>query len=106
MIGDEKGKKRATRGTLRKQGMLPVWFTQASDYDLVKPTDKISILGLDTFAEGKNLPVEIKHEDGSVDKIEVSHTFNQNQIAWYKAGSALNLMDTAAKERAAASASA
>lgn len=91
---------------LKKQGMLPLWFTKASDYDLVKPTDKISILGLESFAEGKNLPVEIKHEDGSVDKIEVSHTFNQGQIEWFKAGSALNLMATAAKAREAASASA
>ncbi|CED84433.1 aconitate hydratase [Phaffia rhodozyma] len=77
---------------LKKQGMLPLWFSKASDYDLVKPTDKISILGLDTFAEGKNLNVELKHEDGSVDKIEVSHTFNQGQIEWFKAGSALNKM--------------
>jgi aconitate hydratase len=67
--------------------MLPLWFTKASDYDLVKPTDKISILGLDTFAEGKNLDVEIKHESGEVDKIEVSHTFNAGQIEWFKVSS-------------------
>jgi aconitate hydratase len=84
--------------------MLPLWFTNKADYDLIQPSDKVSILGLDKFAEGKNLAVEVKHEDGSVDNIEVSHTFNAGQIEWFKAGSALNLMATAARAREAAAA--
>lgn len=58
----------------------------------VQPTDKISILGLASFAPGKPLDCEIKHADGSVDKIKLNHSFNDLQITWFKAGSALNRM--------------
>ena len=86
----------------KKQGLLPLWFKDAADYDKISGTDKISILGLDKFAPGKDLDVEITHKDGSKDKIQVSHTFNASQIEFFKAGSALNLMAKAAKERDAA----
>jgi aconitate hydratase len=77
---------------LKKQGLLPLKFVNAADYDKVKEDDKVSVGGLTSFAPGKNLKVTLKHADGSSDSFEVSHTFNQEQIAWFKAGSALNLM--------------
>ncbi|KAJ9100651.1 hypothetical protein QFC21_003696 [Naganishia friedmannii] len=75
---------------------------QAADYEKFSGSDKVSILGLDKFAPGKNLDVEITHKDGSKEKIQVSHTFNAGQIEFFKAGSALNLMAAAAKKRDAA----
>jgi len=86
----------------KKQGLLPLWFKDPADYDKISGTDKISILGLDKFAPGKDLDVEITHKDGSKDTVQVSHTFNESQIGFFKAGSALNLMAKAAEERAAA----
>jgi aconitase A len=86
----------------KKQGLLPLWFKDPADYDKISGTDKISILGLDKFAPGKDLDVEITHKDGSKDTVQVSHTFNESQIGFFKAGSALNLMAKAAVERAAA----
>lgn len=77
---------------LKKQGMLPLTFVDPADYDKIKSTDKISILGLGTFAPGKPLICEVKHVDGSVDKFNLNHTFNEGQIAWFQAGSALNRM--------------
>jgi len=77
---------------LKKQGMLPLWFKNEADYDKIKGTDKLSILGLKEFAPGKDLSLEVTHKDGSKDTIPVSHTFNEGQIGWFRAGSALNLM--------------
>lgn len=98
---------------LKKQGMLPLTFANPADYDKVRiylsspisavtrshstqfqiqPTDKISILGLAKLAPGKPLEAEIKHADGKVDKIKLNHTMNEQQIGWFKAGSALNRM--------------
>ncbi|KAG7571528.1 hypothetical protein FFLO_00544 [Filobasidium floriforme] len=81
---------------LKKQGMLPLWFKNEADYDKIKGTDKISILGLKEFAPGKDLSLEVTHKDGSKDTIPVTHTFNEGQIGWFRAGSALNLMAKAA----------
>jgi aconitate hydratase len=61
----------------KKQGLLPLWFANPEDYDKIKGTDKLSIVGLDKFAPGKNLKVLITHKDGSKDEFEVSHTFNE-----------------------------
>ncbi|XP_029645890.1 aconitate hydratase, mitochondrial [Octopus sinensis] len=77
---------------LKKQGMLPLTFANSADYDKIQPTDRISILGLKTFAPGKPLTCEVKHEDGSTDTFLLHHTFNEGQITWFKAGSALNRM--------------
>uniref|UniRef100_A0A182IXZ9 Aconitate hydratase, mitochondrial n=1 Tax=Anopheles atroparvus TaxID=41427 RepID=A0A182IXZ9_ANOAO len=76
---------------LKKQGLLPLTFANPADYDKVQPHSKISILGLDKFAPGKQLDCEIK-TDGKVDKIKLNHSFNEQQIEWFKAGSALNRM--------------
>jgi aconitate hydratase len=77
---------------LKKQGLLPLKFANTADYDKVREDDRVSITGLATFAPGKNLKITLKHADGSSDSFEVTHTFNQEQIEWFKAGSALNLM--------------
>ena len=77
---------------LKKQGMLPLTFANASDYDKIQEDDKLSIIGLIDFAPNKPLKLIIKHKDGSEETIQVNHTFNESQIAWFKAGSALNLI--------------
>lgn len=83
---------------LKKQGMLPLTFDNPSDYDKIQPTDKISLLGLKNLAPGKPVDCEIKHKDGKVDKIKLNHSFNDLQIQWFKAGSALNRMKELAKK--------
>jgi len=75
---------------LKKQGMLGLTFANEADYDLVKEDDKFSFIDLKDFAPGKQLTVEIVHNDGSKDTIKVNHTYNEQQIDWFKAGSALN----------------
>ncbi|KZT03160.1 aconitate hydratase [Laetiporus sulphureus 93-53] len=89
---------------LKKQGMLALTFVDPADYDKVQPDDRVSILGLQEFQPGKNLTLELKHKDGSKDKISLAHSFNEGQIAWFKAGSALNLMAAHAKAKAQAQA--
>jgi aconitate hydratase len=84
---------------LKKQGMLPLTFNDKADYEKVKPDDKVSILGLETFQPGVPLQCKLDHSDGSSDTIVLDHTFNAQQIDWFKAGSALNRM----KEVAASS---
>lgn len=78
---------------LKKQGMLPLTFENPADYDKIDPTDRIDIVGLTDFQEGKPLKGVIKSKDGSKKaEITLQHTFNAGQIGWFKAGSALNLM--------------
>ena len=77
---------------LKKQGMLGLTFANPSDYDLVKEDDSFDIIGLTEFAPDKQLNVVLNHADGSKHEIKVNHTYNQNQIEWFKAGSALNLI--------------
>jgi len=77
---------------LKKQGMLALTFADKNDYEKIRENDKISVLGLTTFAPGKNLTISVKHADGTSDQFEVVHTYNQQQIDWFKAGSALNAM--------------
>ncbi|KAK0437814.1 aconitate hydratase [Armillaria borealis] len=84
---------------LKKQGMLALTFANAEDYEKVKPSDKVDILGLESFAPGKNLTLRLKHEDGSSEEIPLAHSFNEGQIEWFKAGSALNLMAAKAKSQ-------
>ncbi len=77
---------------LKKQGMLPLTFSNPNDYDKVREDDKASIVGLSTFAPGVPLRLLLKHSDGTIDECLLNHTFNENQIEWFKAGSALNLI--------------
>jgi len=84
---------------LKKQGMLPLTFNDKADYEKVRPDDKVSILGLESFQPGVALQCKLDHSDGSSDTIVLDHTFNTQQIEWFQAGSALNRM----KEVAASS---
>ncbi|MBT9393841.1 aconitate hydratase [Hymenobacter sp. NST-14] len=77
---------------LKKQGMLALTFANKADYDLVEENDTIDILGLTDFQPGQPLQVRLHHEDGDTDLITVNHTYNEGQIEWFKAGSALNLI--------------
>jgi aconitate hydratase len=77
---------------LKKQGMLPLTFVHPEDYDRIREGDRISILGLKEFSPGAPLTVRIRHADGSVEECTVNHSFNENQIHWFRAGSALNLI--------------
>lgn len=77
---------------LKKQGMLGLTFANKEDYDKIQEDDTFDILGLTTFAPGKPLTVVVNHKDGSRDEITVNHTYNQQQIEWFKAGGALNVI--------------
>ena len=77
---------------LKKQGMLALTFANESDYDKVREDDTIETLDLDQFAPEKPVTLLLKHSDGTEDKIETLHTYNENQIDWFKAGSALNMI--------------
>jgi aconitate hydratase len=80
---------------LKKQGMLGLTFANEADYDKIQEDDVISITNLVDFAPGVPLTLEFKHADESIDVIIANHTYNEGQIGWFKAGSALNLIAAA-----------
>ncbi len=75
---------------LKKQGMLAVTFADKADYDRIREHDLISVVGLKEFSPGRNLEVILHHEDGTEERFAVQHTYNEQQIGWFRAGSALN----------------
>ena len=75
---------------LKKQGVLPLTFVNPADYDKVQEDDRVAITGVTSIAPDANLTVTLTHSDGSTDSFEVAHTLNEDQIAWFHAGSALN----------------
>ena len=77
---------------LKKQGVLALTFADKADYDKVQEDDRFDVKGLAGFAPGKDFTVVIHHADGTTDEIKAKHTYNENQIEWFKAGSALNLI--------------
>lgn len=77
---------------LKKQGMLGLTFADEADYDKIKEDDTFNFIDLVDFAPGKQLTLEIVHADGSKEEIKLNHTYNDQQIEWFKAGSALNLI--------------
>jgi len=77
---------------LKKQGMLALTFKDKNDYDKISEDDTINVLGVEFFNTNDNLKLELIHKDGSLDIFEVCHSYNNNQIEWFKAGSALNLI--------------
>jgi len=77
---------------LKKQGMLALTFANKADYDKILEDDTIDVNGLTQFTAGKPLSLVLTHKDGSVDTIEANHTYNQQQIEWFKAGGALNII--------------
>uniref|UniRef100_A0A2K6TZX2 Aconitate hydratase, mitochondrial n=1 Tax=Saimiri boliviensis boliviensis TaxID=39432 RepID=A0A2K6TZX2_SAIBB len=77
---------------LKKQGLLPLTFADPADYNKIHPVDKLTIQGLKDFTPGKPLKCIIKHPNGTQETILLNHTFNETQIEWFRAGSALNRM--------------
>lgn len=77
---------------LKKQGMLALTFSNDADYDKILEDDLINFTDLTSFASGKSMTLELVHADGSKDSIAVNHTYNAQQIEWFKAGGALNLI--------------
>ncbi|MFC4230729.1 aconitate hydratase [Parasediminibacterium paludis] len=77
---------------LKKQGMLALTFANKADYDKIQEDDTIDIVGLTEFAPGKPLTLVLTHTDGSKDEILANHTYNHQQIEWFKAGAALNII--------------
>jgi aconitate hydratase len=77
---------------LKKQGMLAITFVQKSDYDLIQEKDIFDLIDLTQFLPGKPITISVKHSDGFEDQILCNHSYNDTQINWFKAGSALNLL--------------
>src|SRR5690606_4857926 len=77
---------------LKKQGMLALTFVNKDDYDKIQEDDNIDIIGLTEFAPNKPLTVVLNHADGTKEEILVNHTYNAQQIGWFKAGGALNII--------------
>lgn len=82
---------------LKKQGMLGLTFANTADYDKIQENDTIDINGLTTFAPGKQLELVLNHADGSSESIMVNHSYNEQQIEWFKAGGALNIIRQSVK---------
>jgi aconitate hydratase len=83
---------RIAETNLKKQGVLPLTFADPADYEKVQEDDRVSVLGLAELAPRQSLRVALTHADGTRDEFEVKHTLNPDQIAWFKAGSALNVL--------------
>jgi aconitate hydratase len=83
---------RIHEANLKKQGMLALTFMDKADYEKILEDDLLDISGLTTFTPGKPLIIRLRHADGSIEEIFATHTYNESQIGWFKAGSALNLI--------------
>ena len=77
---------------LKKQGMLALTFADKADYEKIQEDDSIDVTGLTSFAPGTPLTLVLTHKDGTTDTIKANHTYNQQQIEWFKAGGALNII--------------
>jgi aconitate hydratase len=83
---------RIHESNLKKQGVLPLTFAAPADYEKVRETDRISLEGLADLAPGRRIAATLHHEDGSTEALSLAHSLNAEQIAWFRAGSALNLL--------------
>jgi aconitate hydratase len=86
---------RIHESNLKKQGILALTFVNPADYDRIKEKDRISVLGLKDLAPGKHVTIELTHADGSKERFEAQHSYNEKQLSWFRAGSALNAMKKA-----------
>ncbi len=77
---------------LKKQGILPLTFINPGDYDLIEEEDRIDLKGLSALTPGKPVTAVIHHKDGSTVEVSLKHTLNNDQIEWFKDGSALNTL--------------
>jgi aconitate hydratase len=82
---------------LKKQGMLALTFASPADYDKIQEDDTIDVLGLTSFAPGVQLTIALTHKDGSSEEFKVNHSYNAQQIEWFKAGGALNIIRASVK---------
>ncbi len=87
---------------LKKQGMLALTFANKEDYDKVQEDDTLDIVGLNSFTPGEPLTMVLHHKDGSSDEISLNHTYNTQQIEWFRAGGALNVIRQQFEEKAEA----
>ncbi len=83
---------RIHESNLKKQGVLAMTFASPADYDKVQEDDVVDLIDLTEFAPGRKFTLILKHDDGSQDTIKANHSYNETQINWYKAGSALNVI--------------
>jgi aconitate hydratase len=83
---------RIHESNLKKQGVLPLIFADPADFDKVRETDRVSVTGLAELAPGRPVVVVLHHADGSEDRVEARHSLNAEQVEWFKAGSALNVL--------------
>jgi aconitate hydratase len=83
---------------LKKQGLLALTFADKEDYDRIREDDAIDVLGLDGFVPGAQLTVRLNHSDGTREEFPVNQSYSRQQIEWFKAGSALNLIAEQQKE--------
>jgi aconitate hydratase len=77
---------------LKKQGMLALTFDDKADYEKFREDDSIDIIGLTSFAPNQKLTLVLHHNDGTQDEIKVNHSYNEQQIEWFKEGAALNII--------------
>ena len=83
---------------LKKQGMLALTFANEADYDKIQENDTFNFIDLEEFAPDRQITIEVIHDDGSKDTVLANHSYNAGQIAWFKAGSALNLIAAASRK--------
>ncbi len=83
---------RIAETNLKKQGVLPLTFAHPSDYEKIRVDDRISLVNLAELAPGRSIAAVINHDDDSQDRIQLDHTLNDEQVEWFKAGSALNVL--------------
>lgn len=81
---------RIHESNLKKQGILALTFVNPADYDKIREKDRVSVLGLKDLAPGRHVTIELTHEDGSKERFEAQHSYNEKQLTWFRAGSALN----------------
>ena len=79
---------------LKKQGLLPLTFSDPEDYDHIREDDRISLLGLSALAPGRPVGCTVRHSDGTTEQLSLNHSFGQSQVEWFRVGSALNLFHT------------
>ncbi len=83
---------------LKKQGILALTFANSGDYDKIRENDRLTVVGLEKFSPELSLELEIMHADGVKERIGLAHSYNKNQIEWFRAGGALNLIAKAARQ--------
>lgn len=81
---------RIHESNLKKQGILALTFVNPADYGKIREKDRISVLDLKDLASGRHITIELTHEDGSKERFEAQHSYNEKQLSWFRAGSALN----------------